>query len=120
MASIQKFVVNAPRPLPPRYRLLDVANIIEDPDPHWQTGVNVWGYPPTGDWVPDTTSPGYIGGPPEMPGSWALCVSSATTTATKTVGTRIPDPTFDAFTLYFTETCTMMSLTTGQQAGETQ
>lgn len=120
MAPIQKFVVNAPRPLPPKYRLVDVANIIDDPDPHWQAGLSVWGYPPTGDWVPDTTSPGYVGGAPDQPATWALCWSDATTAGVKSTGTAIPNPLFDAFTVYLAATCTAASVFTGKNAGETQ
>ncbi len=120
MAPIQKFVVDAPRPLPPKYRLVDVANIIDSPDPHWQTGLSVWGFPPTGDWVPDTTSPGYVGGAPDMPATWALCWSEASTAGEKSTGTGIPDPLFDSFTVYLAARCTAASVFTGRFDGETQ
>ncbi len=120
MATIQKFVVNGPRPLPPKYRLVDVANVIESPDPHWQTGLSVWGYPPTGDWVPDTTSPGYVGGAPDQPATWALCWSDASTAGVKSTGTSIPNPLFDAFTVYLAAQCTTASVFTAKLDGETQ
>lgn len=120
MAPIQKFVVNGPRPLPPKYRLIDVANIIDEPDPHWQTGLSVWDYPPTGDWIPETTSEGYVGGAPDQPFTYALCTTQASGVTTKASGTSIPNPLFDAFTVVLSETCTMASVVTGQQAGESQ
>lgn len=112
MATIQKFVVNAPRPLPPRYRLLDVANVIEEADRHWQTGLQVWGYPPTGEWVPDG------GAAPDFPATWALCTSDGT--SIKAEGGTIPLPDFDAFTVYVTETCTARSVFDSMREGETQ
>lgn len=121
MATIQKFVVNSPRPLPPKYRLVDVANIIEETDPHWQTGLSVWDYPPTGDWVPETTSEGYVGGAPDQPFTYAICnAPGASPTVSKQPGTSIPNPLFDSFAVVLSETCTMASVVTGQRAGETQ
>lgn len=105
MASIQKYVVNAPRPVPPKYRLIDVANIIEETDPHWQTGLQVWGYPETG---VET----------DEPSVWALCSSDGT--SIKSEGGTIALPDFDSFTVYLTETCTARSVFDTKRDGETQ
>ncbi len=116
MSTIQKFVVNAPRPVPPRYRLVDVANIIPTPDLHWQTGLNVWGFPPTGDWDAEATE-WYDGGVPDQPSTWALCTSDGT--SVKPDGTGIPLPEFDTFTVVLAETCTARSVFGEPLPGET-
>lgn len=107
MAPIQKVVRNAPRPVPPRYRLIDVANIIPDPDIHWQTGLRIWGFPPTGDWPAEATE-WYEGGVPDQPSTWALCTSDGT--SVKPDGTEITLPEFDTFTVVMAETCTARSV----------
>jgi hypothetical protein len=92
------FVVDGPLPVPPRYRLLDVATIIEEADPHWQAGVRVWSYPS------------------DVATSWDPC--STGTFRTKAVGGAIALPTFGAFAVYITETCTARSIFTAMLPGE--
>jgi hypothetical protein len=93
------FVVDGPLPRPPKYRLLDVATIIEEPDPHVQAGVSVWSYPS------------------DVPTSWDPC--STGTFRSKVTGGAIALPDFGAFAVYITETCSPRSIFTGKFDGET-
>lgn len=86
MTVLGEAIVNAPRPLPPRYRLLDTVPVVEDSSPHWGRGVQVHGYPV------------------DMPESWTVCLSDGT--SVKVEGGVIPLPIAGAFTIYLAETCT--------------
>jgi hypothetical protein len=93
------FWVDGPKPVAPLYRLLDVANIIEETDPHWMNGATVWGYPS------------------DVPVAWDPC--STGTGRVKADGGTIPLPDFGAFVVYLAETCTARSVFGAQAPGET-
>lgn len=90
MAVAPRFPVDGPRPIPPRYRLLDVATIVEEPSLRWQSGVAVWGYPS------------------DLPQAFDPC--STGTFRTKDAGTAPLLPEFEAFELYVPITCTARGL----------
>src|SRR5262245_10966953 len=50
--------VDGPLPQAPLYSLLNTAQVIEDPDPHWGAGVTVFGYPPSDVFTHDPCSAG--------------------------------------------------------------
>lgn len=80
------YVIDGPLPAPPLYRLVDVATVVVDDNPHWMNGAQVWSYPPD---VPDTHDG-----------------CSSGTFRTKATGGTIPIPEFGAFTVYLPVTCT--------------
>lgn len=84
-----RFVADGPLPIAPKYRLLDVATLLTEPDVHWQAGVSVWGYPP------------------DDPSIWSTCGHG---TQTKNEGDEIPNPLFDPFTVYVPITCSTRTL----------
>lgn len=79
-------VIDGPLPQPPPYSLLSVAQIIDDSDPHWMMGGQVYGYPPD---VPSTFDP-----------------CSTGTFREKEEGEAPPLPLFGPFTAYLPITCT--------------
>lgn len=84
------FVVDGPLPVPPRYRLLDVAEIVEMDDPHWRSGVTVWSYQV------------------DVPETWDGCGDHGTNV--KPDGADVPLPVFAAFTVVQPITCTMRGI----------
>lgn len=80
-------VIDGPVPVPPRYSLLSVARIVDDPDLHWLAGVSVYPYPSFED--------GGVHNP-----------CAAGTEREKIEGGTVPLPEFGAFTVYVAETCT--------------
>jgi hypothetical protein len=84
-----KLVEDGPLPIPPKYRLLDVAQQLPEGDPHWQAGVSIWSYPP------------------DLPSLWSTCDHG---TFSKNEGEEIPNPQFDPFTVYMPVTCTTRAL----------
>jgi hypothetical protein len=84
------FVVNGPVPAPPSFRLLDVAQIVEEASPHWLNGGAVWPYPEAAAYTFDPCSSG--------------------SERIKAEAGVIPLPEFNAFTVYVTETCTNRSV----------
>lgn len=84
------FVIDGPVPVPPKYRLLDVAEIIEESSPHWMNGGAVWPYPEAGAYTFDPCAAG--------------------TERVKAEAGVVPLPEFGAFTVYVTETCTNRSV----------
>ncbi len=85
-----RYFVDGPRPLPPRYRLIDTANIVTEDVTYWQGITQVWGYPP------------------DLPEAWDPC--STGTDRIKVEGGSIPLPEFGAFVVYVAETCTTRSI----------
>lgn len=85
------FVIDGPVPRPPSYRLLDVAEIIDEPGiPHWLNGGAVWPYPAAAAYTFDPCAGGSL--------------------RVKAEAGVIPLPEFGAFTVYVTETCTNRSV----------
>lgn len=84
------FVIDGPVPVPPKYRLLDVAEIISEASPHWLNGGAVWPYPAAEAYTFDPCAAG--------------------TDRIKAEAGVIPLPEFGAFTVYVTETCTNRSV----------
>lgn len=82
--------IAGPFPVTRPYRLLDVANVIPDVDPHWQIGGEVYPYPI---------------GPPEL---MEACASG--TFRDKTVSEAVPLPRFGSFAVYLAERCTSRGL----------
>lgn len=80
-------VLNGPVPVPPRYNLLTVASLIDDLDPHWQAGGQVYPYAALADGE-----------------SHDGC--AAGTLREKLTGGVRALPEFGAFTVYVVETCT--------------
>ncbi len=89
IALAPKFVEDGPLPIPPKYRLLDVATQVQETDPHWQAGVSVWPYPT------------------EAPSLWSTCDHGS---ESKNEGEDVPNPLFDAFTVYMPITCSTRTL----------
>lgn len=83
------YFIDGPIPAPPRYRLLDVAQVIEDPDPHWQLGAQVWAYPN------------------QLPTVWDTCDHG---TFTKPDGDGVALPEFPGYTVVLPITCTTRGL----------
>jgi hypothetical protein len=81
------FVIDGPIPAPPKYRLLDVAQIVETDDTHWGQGGQVWGYPP------------------DLPTVWDPCTLPSSSPR-KPTGGEIPLPVFAAYTAVLAITCT--------------
>lgn len=80
--------IDGPYPVIRPYRLLDVATIVPDLDPHWRSGAQVYSYPP------------------DLAHTWNPCPDgSSQQPSTKLVGGIIPIPIFNAFTVYLAETC---------------
>lgn len=92
------FVVDGPRPQPPRYRLLDVANIIEETDEHWQAGAQVWGYPE------------------DVPYTWDPCSTGTTRSKSSTMTVSLPE--FGTFVVIQNASCTARSIFSAQEPGE--
>lgn len=97
MAAGVPFLVNGPRPLPPRYRLIDTATVIPEATSHWENGVQVWSYP-TG--VPDVFDP-----------------CSTGTDRIKADGEASPQPAFGSFVVWLAETCTARGIDPDDQDG---
>lgn len=83
------FRIDGPRPVAPRYRLVDVATVVPEPDGHWRNGAQVWGYPPE---TPSTHNPCDTG-----------------TLRTKDADGTALIPEFASFTAYAAMTCTSRS-----------
>ncbi len=83
------FTIDGPRPRPPRYRLLDVAEVVEVGDEHWLNGIGLWPYPKA-----------------EVH-NFNPCAGG--TDRVKAAAGVVPQPEFGAFTVYVTETCTLRS-----------
>lgn len=85
--------IDGPLPQRPPHTLLDVARIVDDVDaqgiPRWENGVSVYSY------IED------------LPGVWDTCNHG---TQTKSAGTAVHLPTFDAFTVYLPETCSSFGI----------
>lgn len=85
--------IDGPLPQPPAHTLLDVARIVDDVDgagvARWGNGVVVYPYPT------------------DAPGVWDTCNHG---TQTKSAGTAVPLPAFDAFTVYLPETCSSFGI----------
>lgn len=80
--------IDGPYPVIRPYRLLDVATIVPDLDPHWRAGAQVYSYPP------------------DLAHTWNPCPDgSSQQGATKMEGGIIPIPVFNAFTVYLAESC---------------
>lgn len=85
------FVIDGPVPVPPKFRLLDVAQVTEETGiPHWLNGGAVWPYPEAG--------------------AYSFDPCSAGSDRIKAEAGVIPLPEFGAFTVYVTETCTLRSI----------
>lgn len=84
-----KLVEDGPLPVAPKYRLLDVAQQLQEGDAHWQAGVSVWPYPP------------------DLPSLWDTCDHG---TMSKDEGDEIPNPRFDPFAVVLPVTCTTRAL----------
>lgn len=89
-------VVNGPLPVIRPYRLVDTATIIEDPDIHYEAGVQVYSYPP------------------DLPHTWDPCPSGSR--GLKVEGGVIPLPIFGGFQVYVAETCQSRGIGPDQQA----
>jgi len=89
------FYIDGPAPVPPPYRLIDVATIIDEPDEHWLNGVGVHSYPD------------------DVPVSFDPC--SAGSDRIKADGGIIPLPEFGAYTIYLSETCTPRSISSQEE-----
>lgn len=81
--------LNGPAPVAPRWRLVDVATIIDTPTDHWLNGAQIYSY---------TCDPARTFNP---------CDTG--TERLKAEGGVIPIPEFGAFTVYLSETCTPRS-----------
>ena len=84
--------VDGPLPVPRTSRLIDVANTIDDLDPHWRAGAQIYSYPP------------------DLPHTWNPCPPGTIDPGEKVEGGVIPIPIFDAFQVYVSETCTARGL----------
>ncbi len=80
--------VDGPFPVVRPYRLLDTANVIDDPDPRWRAGAQIYSYPEDGAYT------------------WNPCPEGTFEQGTKFEGGVITIPLFDAFQVYVAETCT--------------
>jgi hypothetical protein len=80
--------VDGPFPVVRPYRLLDVANIISDPDEHWRASAQIYSYPEDGAYT------------------WNPCPEGTFDEGTKFEGGVIPIAVFNAFQVYVAETCT--------------
>jgi hypothetical protein len=84
--------VDGPFPVVRKSRLLDVATIKPDDDPHWRSSAQVWTYPPDGAFT------------------WNPCPEGTFAEGTKFEGGAIPIPLFNAFQVYVAETCLAKSV----------
>lgn len=84
--------VDGPFPVVRPYRLLDIATIKDDLDPHWRAGAQIWSYPEDGAFT------------------WNPCPEGTFEQGTKFEGGVTPIPLFDAFQVYVAETCTARSV----------
>lgn len=89
-------VIDGPFPVTRPNRLVDVATIVDDLDPHWRAGGAVYPYPP------------------DLPYTWNPCTDS-TSPSTKQTGGIIPLPVFGAFQVYLAETCGARGIGLDQQ-----
>lgn len=87
-------LVDGPFPVVRKSRLVDVATIKPDDDPHWRAAAQVWTYPPDGAFT------------------WNPCPEGTFEQGTKFEGGVIPIPLFDAFQVYVAETCLAKSVNT--------
>jgi hypothetical protein len=84
--------VDGPLPIIRTSRLLDVATIPDDPDPHWRAGAQIYSYPP------------------DVAHVWNPCGDGTFQGSSKAEGAVIPIPVFGGFQVYLAETCTMRGL----------
>ena len=84
------FVLDGPAPVAPPFRLLDVATVLDIPDPHWANGAQLWGYP---EGCPEGHDP-----------------CAAGTFRDKAEAGNVPIPEYGPFTAYVPISCTPRSL----------
>lgn len=84
------FVVDGPFPVSPPHSLIKVATRVEDADPHWRNGAQVWGYNC------------------EAPNAIAPCLTGTFAEKQGEGDIRIPE--FGAFTAYLPIVCTARSI----------
>lgn len=90
MSQNPVFFVDGPPPVPPRYRLLDTANIVAEPDNHWLLGARVWPYSA------------------DIPEGWDPC--STGTFRVKPEGGAVDNPEFGMFAVVVGETCSSFTV----------
>jgi hypothetical protein len=83
--------LDGPIPVIRPYRLIDIATVIDDPDPHWRAGAQIWPYPP------------------DLPGLWVAC-PDGTSQGDKAAGDGWDIPVFNAFQVYLPITCSSLSV----------
>lgn len=82
--------LDGPLPVPPEYALLSAITIVEDADPHWLMGGDVWGFPE------------------ELPQAIDPCASG--TFRIKDEGGEQPRGLFGSYALYLPITCTASAI----------
>lgn len=90
--------LNGPRPVAPRYSLLNTPGVVVEDDGRWLNGVVIDGYPET------------------TPALWEPCLEG--TFRTKDEGEPGPMPTFDAFVIYIAATCSTFGASTMEDKAE--
>jgi hypothetical protein len=83
--------LDGPIPVIRPYRLIDTAQVIDDPDPHWRAGAQIWPYPA------------------DLPGLWVPC-PDGTGQGFKAEGEGWEIPVFNAFQVYLPVTCSSFSI----------
>lgn len=82
--------LDGPLPVVRPYRLVDVATIIDDSDPHWRAGAQIWPYPAG------------------LPATWVMCPPGSPNP--KNEGQAADIPVFGAFQVYLSFTCSAFSV----------
>lgn len=84
--------LDGPLPVARPYRLIDVATVVDDADPHWRAGAQIWPYPP------------------DLPDTWVLCPAGTLQAAGKQTGQATEIPLFGSFQAYLPWTCSTFSV----------
>jgi hypothetical protein len=84
--------LDGPLPVIRPYRLIDTATVIDDLDPHWRAGAQIWPYPA------------------DLPELWVFCPEGTAQPQFKAEGEGWDIPIFNAFQVYLPITCSSLSI----------